>query len=442
MSKVDTKPRARRRKSATIEESGVRVRVFKRGTRYWLDVHHGDRRERVSANTIERSVAEDNARELARAIAKRYLLGVRTDEITVGQLFAAYNEHKGKTLEGAWKKASVAHQRDFLAAWGESLPVVSVSQSNVDAYSATRRAAFLLVQTTSHAARTEKRRQMIERHAQTRQGRPPRAEASAPPFVPRPLRDGALDCDFRWLSSVCNWATRHKLADGRRLLTSNPLHDCKWPKEQNVRRPVASHDRYERTLAEASAIDATGRLALVLTLARYTARRIDAILQLSASDFLLSTERIRAALANAGQNEQLADAMTHGAIRWRMEHDKQGTERITPVTKLVRDAIDGYLRANPRVGEVPAFPAVEDEKRPLSRSSATKWLRVAEQRAELPKLRGSLWHAYRRLWATERKSLPDVDVAEAGGWNGTKAMKLAYQHATPAGVLAAVMNAG
>ena len=40
----------------------------------------------------------------------------------------------------------------------------------------------------------------------------------------------------------------------------------------------------------------------------------------------------------------------------------------------------------------------------------------------------------------QRKSLPDVDIAEAGGWTGTKVMKLAYQQA--AGVLAAVMNAG
>jgi len=38
--------------------------------------------------------------------------------------------------------------------------------------------------------------------------------------------------------------------------------------------------------------------------------------------------------------------------------------------------------------------------------------------------------------------LPDIDVAEGGGWTGTKAMKLAYQSATPAGVLAAIDMAG
>ncbi|CAN5848948.1 hypothetical protein BH20GEM1_BH20GEM1_17930 [soil metagenome] len=40
---------------------------------------------------------------------------------------------------------------------------------------------------------------------------------------------------------------------------------------------------------------------------------------------------------------------------------------------------------------------------------------------------GSLWHAYRRLWASARKDLPDVDVAQAGGWSSLTALKMAYQ---------------
>lgn len=43
--------------------------------------------------------------------------------------------------------------------------------------------------------------------------------------------------------------------------------------------------------------------------------------------------------------------------------------------------------------------------------------------------RGSLWHACRRKWATERKHLPDVDVAAAGGWKTVQTLKSAYQHA-------------
>jgi hypothetical protein len=43
-----------------------------------------------------------------------------------------------------------------------------------------------------------------------------------------------------------------------------------------------------------------------------------------------------------------------------------------------------------------------------------------------------------RLWATERKHLPDVDVAAARGWRDTRALKLSYQQADPASVLGVV----
>jgi hypothetical protein len=48
--------------------------------------------------------------------------------------------------------------------------------------------------------------------------------------------------------------------------------------------------------------------------------------------------------------------------------------------------------------------------------TGSEWLTVAEKKAKLPKLDGSLWHAYRRKWAIERKHLPLKDVAAAGGW--------------------------
>ncbi len=63
----------------------------------------------------------------------------------------------------------------------------------------------------------------------------------------------------------------------------------------------------------------------------------------------------------------------------------------------------------------------------MSKDLASDWLERAERLAELPKLNGSLWHAYRRGWATSRKGLPDVDVAEAGGWSDLTSLKTAYQ---------------
>ncbi len=73
------------------------------------------------------------------------------------------------------------------------------------------------------------------------------------------------------------------------------------------------------------------------------------------------------------------------------------------------------------------FPSPQNARRPVSRHLASRWLLDAEKKAELPKLDGSLWHAYRRKWATSRKGLPDVDVAAAGGWSDLTSLKTAYQ---------------
>ena len=76
--------------------------------------------------------------------------------------------------------------------------------------------------------------------------------------------------------------------------------------------------------------------------------------------------------------------------------------------------------------------APRNARRPVSKDLARRWLLNAEKQAGLPKLDGSLWHAYRRKWATARKGLPDVDVAAAGGWSDLTCLKTAYQQPDPA----------
>jgi hypothetical protein len=99
---------------------------------------------------------------------------------------------------------------------------------------------------------------------------------------------------------------------------------------------------------------------------------------------------------------------------------------------------------------VPLFPATgsKRKKQPLGasvagdkamrRDVAARWLLRAEHRAGLPKLRGGVFHPYRRLWAIERKHLPAHDVATAGGWADTEALTRIYQAADAAGVARAV----
>ena len=71
-----------------------------------------------------------------------------------------------------------------------------------------------------------------------------------------------------------------------------------------------------------------------------------------------------------------------------------------------------------------------------------KWLRKGRELTGLEPLKGSLWHAYRRKRGTDRKHLPDVDVAAAGGWKNTVSLKTAYQQADAETILRVVLEAG
>ena len=65
--------------------------------------------------------------------------------------------------------------------------------------------------------------------------------------------------------------------------------------------------------------------------------------------------------------------------------------------------------------------------RAVSRHVAAWWLRQAFRQGKLQKPEGSLWHSFRRAWATERKHLPPNDVAAAGGWLDTGTLQQCYQ---------------
>jgi len=60
--------------------------------------------------------------------------------------------------------------------------------------------------------------------------------------------------------------------------------------------------------------------------------------------------------------------------------------------------------------------------------------------AGLTKLVAGVYHPYRRLFASERRHLPDVDVAAAAGWKDPATMRRSSQHADAAGVVRAVNN--
>lgn len=99
-----------------------------------------------------------------------------------------------------------------------------------------------------------------------------------------------------------------------------------------------------------------------------------------------------------------------------------------------------FRAAYPAIGAALLFPHPKRRRhpgKPVTRHLAAYWLTEAFRRGKLAKPVGSLWHMFRRVWATERKALPLKDVAAAGGWRDTSTL-LRYQQPDAATLRAVV----
>ena len=210
------------------------------------------------------------------------------------------------------------------------------------------------------------------------------------------------------------------------MLAFDPLFGVRRTRERNPKRPLASIERFQKTraamqaLAQEAGSDAERtrwlKMELALVLAEATGRRLGSIRQLRWEDVDLGKPH----------------------IRWRAEADKKRKEWVIPIpTALVEELRSSQRRLGAVGGWI--FAGERKPDQPMDRHLFDKWLTVAERRAELPKLDGGLWHAYRRKWATERKHLPLKDVAAAGGWNDVDTLLKVYQQ-PDAHTLLAVMS--
>ncbi len=186
-------------------------------------------------------------------------------------------------------------------------------------------------------------------------------------------------------------------------------------REKNPKRPVAT---WERFLATREAFQRFARIyngksqhwvrmELALMLAESTGRRIGSIRQLRWEDFDFSA----------------------GTVHWRADADKKRVDWTVPLPSTLLDEIKRFrVKLGGAFGGL-VFPSKANASIPMRREVFQVALQQAEEHAALPKLDGSLWHAYRRKWASERKHLPAVDVAASGGWKGTETLLGCYQQA-------------
>jgi integrase len=237
------------------------------------------------------------------------------------------------------------------------------------------------------------------------------------------VRAAAVRDDLATLRAMILWACRERRPDGRWLLAENPLRGMKMPREENPRRPVATFDRFEKVRAAAQELAETApqergrerwlRFELALVLAEATGRRVGAIRGLRWSDI----------------HEDPPE------IRWRAEFDKRGREIVVPVPAVLAAELRRFQRRLKAVGDGWLFPK-RGADAPWPRDLFGELLGRAEAKAGLPRLAGGKWHAYRRKWATERKTLSVVDVMAAGGWKDLKTLTTCYEQADAETMLA------
>jgi integrase len=370
----------------SLGERGVRIRLFQRAKdgvfhrAIWIP---GRGIDRVSLGTTDR----DEAEQLGRALLVALLREEEIAQSGVLTLEDLWHRFSGESV--AYRGYTKAQQDDcesrvdvLIAFFGGDCDVKQLTADDLLAFEEKRLAGKIVC--------SEKR--------------------TTKAVLPR-----SVQADIEILSRMLQWAVTCRTPKGKRLLDASPLAGIKRPSRgNNQKRPVASWERFEATrkAARELAANAKGdsarrkwiRLDMAIVLAEATGRRIGSIRQLEWSDVDLERSR----------------------IRWRAEADKKRKEWSVPILSALRDELRSFrVKLGGAFGGL-LFPSPVDSTVAAQTDVLSGLLLEAEAHAKLPKLDGSLWHAYRRKWATERKHLPLKDVADAGGWSEVSTLLRCY----------------
>lgn len=358
----------------------------------WRGLRHSDR---------ERGY--DQARHLAGQLLAA-IDTARAGRVTVAELLARYEREKSSKKKGA----GPAEDARRIALWqtflGGTRDVRSIDDSTLDRFVSERRSGILDV------------------YRWGKNGERVKIKLSAHPG------DTAIGADIIFLNAVLVYGTRVRLADGSRLVDSNPIRGYARPKNPRPNRPVATFDRFLKVRAKADQVDPQCLFGSFMDLVEALGWRVTAICQLWASDF----DRATSVMA------------PFGSLRKRGEVDKEGVEMSVPLAERARAALDRALALHPVVGDTPIFTMpsslARQPRRPWTRYHARELLQRAEKLADLLPIRGGDFHPYRRAWATARKHLPSVDVMKTGGWQDPRSLEKCYQQADQQTMLDVVLE--
>lgn len=356
---------------------GATVVLYRRGKTLYLRWWVGDRWHRESLKHGNTELGLEQARiKASERLAQRE--AERSPHKTVGEVVQLYQVQVSTRKPATQASEDKRRAALWVAVYGD-LPVETLSSADLSAFVHQRRNGLIVV--PNHALKPE-------------------------------IREGTIGADIIFLQSALNWAVQAG------HLIRNPIRGFARPRTAHPRRPVSTYDRFLALMKVAGRVHP--RFPAYLTLIESVGWRLSAIARLR---FPEDVDRQRTKQA------------PYGRLRLSARQDKEHVELWVPLTKEARKAIDGLKTLSG-----PLFPAVRDPSQSWDRYYCRTLLERAEKLAGLTPLDGSDFHAFRRKWATERKGLPDVDVAAAGGWRDPRTLKLVYQQVDAEGLLAVVME--
>jgi integrase-like protein len=390
--------------------------------------------ERVPGGPLQARCFDETLRD-GRGGYRRLALGHRDQEKAKGYAL----DQAAKLLEGRAELVEGTIARLFAAYRTHRTPHKSLGEQGEDARRITMWTMVLGARKDPHLITRGEWERFIELRrtgAIDALGAPVPEPEPGKPSPRHSVRDGTVRSDCLWLRQVLGWGTTWRDGEnGPYLVRENPVRGFAVPQEKNIRRPVATTDRFEALRKVSDRVPMELRrggkretvrsyLSELLDLVHGTGRRVSAVLALRYENLQLAKTK----------------AAPHGAIAWPGETDKMGKAWSAPIGASVRAALERVQRERPGIGAAYLFPSAATPEKPVSYEEARRWLLEAERRAEVAKQDGSSWHAYRRGWATSRKHLPVADVALAGGWESTETLQRCYQQPDPATILAVVLG--
>ncbi|MGH7688846.1 MAG: tyrosine-type recombinase/integrase [Gemmatimonadaceae bacterium] len=387
---------------------GCRVRLFEmtKGGSFYRSVYvPGHGQDRVSLSTTDRGEAE----RMGLALLGHLVTTVgptAPERMDLEQLSEAFLAECPMFLDNTARSQSEARTRTAIlrAGIGEHIDVRTLTEHHVRQYEARRRRGGI------------------------------RYDAGKVTAV---ARQRTVQADVKLLKQMLNWACTRPMPGGGCWLDRNPLAHVRVRGEADVRRPVASQERFEATrtgmqafqtryLQEMESLDSAAKRAradrryrswlraeLGLVLLEATGRRRGAIMGLRWSDLDFAS----------------------GRITWRAEYDKKRRTSTVCYPERLFATVREFQRRLGALGGC-VFPQEQDAEQPAAPELLSQRISQAETAAALPKLDGGTCHPYRRKWRSERSHHPIKAVAVAGGWVDVETMLKCYDQPDDADILA------